>query len=209
MDYQSFQPGGQSQNNFSVSSPPNQSGSSKIFTPKFIGVIVGLLVLGVGAYASIWYWQKQIISQEVVPVFTPRVSTQVYRNELFGFSIALPESWKGYTINQIKEDLYDVTGKTKTNNGVVDSFQLVEIHHPLETANNPREDMPIMIFTPSQWDHVQKEEWSAGAAPIPPSILGQNSKYILALPARYNYDFKTGWEEVDQLVKTLKAFEPK
>lgn len=131
-----------------------------------------------------------------------------YRNDQFGFSVQLPESWQGYTINHIKEDIYDATGKVKTNNGVVDSFQIIEIHHPLEAPDNPRGVMLIMVFTPTQWDNIIKEEWSVGAAPIPPSILGQNSQYILALPARYNYDFKPGWEEVDQLVHTLKSFEP-
>lgn len=142
----------------------------------------------------------------------------IYVNNLFGFVIGLPESWKGYAVNHIKEDIYDVTGlpadagngqgKTTINNGVVDSFQLVEIHHPLETAKNPREDMPVMVFTHEQWANIQKGEWSVGAAPIPPTILGQNSQWIMALPARYNYDFKPGWEEVDELVHTLKAFEP-
>lgn len=131
----------------------------------------------------------------------------VYPNNLFGFSIILSESWKGYTVNQIKDDIYDVSGKTTDNNGVVDSFQIIELHHPLETAENPREVMPIMIFTPVQWMHIQNGEWSVGAAPIPPSLLGQNSRWIMALPARYNFDYKTGWEEVDQLVHTLKAFE--
>lgn len=163
--------------------------------------IIILVLILVVAGAGIWFWQKQKVS--------PYLDSITYRNDLFGFSISLLDSWKGYTVNQTKEDIYDISGKTTTNNGVVDSFQIIELHHPLETAQNPREDMPIMIFTSVQWGHIQKEEWSVGAAPFPPSILGQNSKYVMALPARYNYDFKPGWEEVDQLVHTLKSYEPK
>ena len=54
---------------------------------KFIITFVILLLLGGGAYAGIWYWQKQQVAQEVVPTFTPRAS-------------ALPDStadWKTYT----------------------------------------------------------------------------------------------------------------
>ncbi len=197
--------------------PLNKNSNMKKSTVT-ITIVAGLAIAGY--FASAYYFNLYPFqtTETPIPTFTPRpsatpqVNSTTYRNDQFGFYIALPDSWKGYTVNQIKEDIYDVSGlpgqgKTKTNNGVVDSFQLIELHHPLDTAQNPREVMPIMIFTPTQWAHIQNEEWSVGAAPIPPSLLGQNSKWIMALPARYNYDYKTGWEEVDQLVHTLKAFE--
>jgi len=45
---------------------------------------------------------------------------------------------------------------------------------------------------------------------MPPTELGRNSKYVFALPARYNYSYPTGWEEVDQIMKNnpLKTFNP-
>lgn len=166
------------------------------------GLCVVVLMSAYLAFANqSGWWPFQTAPSDNIPA-------PVYRNEAFGFSIALPESWRGFTVNHIKEDIYDVTGATTTNNGVVDSFQLIELHHPLSTATNPREKMPIMVFTLTQWAHIQDQEWSVGAAPFPPSELGRNSVYVLALPARYNYDFKEGWEEVDVLVHTLQAFEP-
>ncbi len=186
---------------------------SVIHNSLFVILVIVIAILG---YFALAYYLPLYPFEQVaapIPTFTPRPALQVdastYHNDQFGFSIALPNSWKGYMVNQIKEDIYDVSGKTKTNNGVVEGLQLIELHHPSETPQNPREVMPIMIFTPAQWAHIQKEEWSVGAAPIPPTLLSQNSKYIMALPARYNYDYKTGWEEVDRLVHTLKAFEPR
>ncbi len=127
----------------------------------------------------------------------------MYRNTDYGFSISLPKNWTGYTVIMDQWQGRDVaTGK------VTESGPLIKLRHPLWTDVNQHEDMPVMVFTPTQWSKVQSESLAVGAAPIPPSLLGQNSKYILALPARYNYDYKTGWEEVDQLVHTLKAFEP-
>jgi len=187
---------------------------------KWIAIIGTIAIFGmVGVYAYVSYLaydsynevarQAQKAEEDMRALEQKRDKSAIeYRNDTFGFSIILNEGWRGYTVNHIKEDIYDLTGKTKTNNGVVDSIQLIELHHPLETAENPREDMPIMIFTLEQWTHIQNEEWSAGAAPIPPSLLGQNSQWIMALPARYNYDFKPGWEEVDELVHNLKTFEP-
>jgi hypothetical protein len=49
-----------------------------------------------------------------------------------------------------------------------------------------------MIFTIDQWNLIQQEKISVSAAPIGPSKLGQNSKYIFALPARYNFAYETG-----------------
>jgi len=44
-----------------------------------------------------------------------------------------------------------------------------------------------MVFTLSQWDSLQKYKFHIGAAPIGPSELGRNTKYIFELPARYNF----------------------
>ena len=57
---------------------------------------------------------------------------------------------------------------------------------------------------------IQQEKISVSAAPIPPSELGRNNKYVFALPARYNYSFPIGYEEVDKILKEnpLKAFNP-
>ena len=120
MDYSSFQPGGQEQQSHGpvpqapiqalVTPPPMESVPRKIFTPKFIGVVALLLVLGAGAYAGIWYWQNQQAAQEIVPTFTPRPSVSVtptpdtstwktYTNTQYGFEIKYPNDFevtKGY-----------------------------------------------------------------------------------------------------------------
>ncbi|MDD2756827.1 MAG: hypothetical protein PHS80_15045, partial [Methanothrix sp.] len=57
------------------------------------------------------------------------------------------------------------------------------------------------IFTLAQWDDLLAEKFHIGAAPIGPSELGRNADYVFALPARYNYAFPTGYEEVDQIIQ--------
>lgn len=98
MDYTSFAPGNNSINNQkpipSVFSPTPQ----KNFTPKFIVLVVLLLLLGTGAYAGIWYWQNQQVTQEVVPTFTPRVDAtadwKTYTNTKYGFEFKYPGDWE-------------------------------------------------------------------------------------------------------------------
>jgi len=84
---------------------------------------------------------------------------------------------------------------------VIATGSLISIRHPLWTEEIPRQDIPIMVFTISQWNAIQLEQLSLGAAPIGPSELGRNNKYVFALPARYNYAFPLGFEEVEQILK--------
>jgi len=85
---------------------------------------------------------------------------------------------------------------------------LLSIRHPKWTSQNPRQDIPIMVFTLAQWNSLQQDKFHIGAAPINPSELGRNNKYVFALPARYNFAYPTGYEEVEQILngKPLQAF---
>jgi hypothetical protein len=166
---------------------------------KTVLVLVVIVLLAIIGYVALMKKPTPVNP----PVTTPAASV-TYINDQYGFSIALPDSWKGYTIITSEWEGRDVNTGAVTDHGPI-----LTLRHPDWTVANPREDMPIMVFTPSQWTLIQNETMSVGAAPIPPSLLGKNSQYILALPARYNFDYKTGYEEVDQLVHTLVAFEPK
>lgn len=126
----------------------------------------------------------------------------IYKNTQYGFSFALPESWKGYSIiNQIWEGNDVKLGK------ITETGPLISIRHPQWTSKNPRQDIPIMVFTLAQWNLIQQEKISVGAAPIGPSELGRNNIYVFALPARYNFAFLTGYKEVEDILKNhpLKA----
>lgn len=134
----------------------------------------------------------------------PAAKGLVYVNQQYGFRFTLPKSWKGYT-----------AVASEWNGRMVDSHPeksekgpLISIRHPLWTKENPRQDIPIMVFTLAQWRFIEKEELAVSAAPIGPSELGQNAKYVLALPARYNFAFLPGWEEVDQILQhqAFRAF---
>ena len=85
---------------------------------------------------------------------------------------------------------------------------MVSIRHPQYTSQNLRQDVPIMVLTTAQWNSLQQGKFHIGAAPINPSELGHNSRYVFALPARYNYAFPTGYEEVEKILqgKPLQAF---
>jgi hypothetical protein len=122
----------------------------------------------------------------------------VYENIQYGFSFSLPASWKGYTIITDKWD--GLASNEQKGVKTVETGPVINIRHPEWTSQNPRQDIPIMIFTLTQWNELQKEVFHIGAAPIGPSELGRNSGFVFALPARYNFAFPTGYEDVEKIL---------
>lgn len=61
---------------------------------KFMVTFVILMLFGSGAYAGIWYWGNQQLTQEVVPTFTPRIDEtadwKIYTNTQYGFEFKYP-----------------------------------------------------------------------------------------------------------------------
>lgn len=120
----------------------------------------------------------------------------VYKNTQYGFSFSLPASWKGYSIITNKWDGRD----TKSGN-ITETGPLYFIRHALWTSAKPRQDIPIMVFTIVQWKLILQETLAVSAAPIGPSELGRNNNYVFALPARYNFAYALGYNEVEQILQ--------
>jgi len=128
-----------------------------------------------------------------------------YDDPEYGFNLSLPASWKGYSV--IKDEWIG-TKITKNIDIPSEKGPLVSIRHPLWTKALPRQDIPVMVITIAQWDDLEKEKIHIGAAPINPMELDRNAKYVFALPARYNYAFLNGYDEVQKILAAnpLKAF---
>lgn len=117
------------------------------------------------------------------------VSVIQYRNTQYGFCFSLPEGWKGYSI--VVEEWVGST-HTQGPHGDVNIARgpIISIRHPRWTAEDPRQDIPIMVFTRAQWRSLKEETFFVSAAPIGPDELGRNSKYIFALPPRFGRRFR-------------------
>ena len=126
----------------------------------------------------------------------------LYTNTQYGFSFTLPNDWKGYTI--IEENWQ---GTPLVSTSTAYSGPEILIRNPSWTQKDPMLDIPIMVFAIDQWDDLKSEKFHIGAAPINPSELGRNSKYVFALPARYNFSYLKGWDEVDKIIQS-KALKP-
>jgi hypothetical protein len=127
-----------------------------------------------------------------------------YVNRSYGFAVSLPSSWRGFS-----EELESWDGQG-LEDGEDEIGPQILVRHPLWTKANPRQDVPVMIFTIKQWeDMTENEAFHIGAAPMNPSELGRNSRFVFGLPARYNYAFSEGYEEVEYILDSgaFSAFE--
>ncbi len=137
-------------------------------------------------------------SESTAPAVAVTASPEsiVYENTTYGFDFILPETWEGYTVLTEEWEARDITGE----DGVVATGPELLIRSPKWTEENPTQDIPIMIFTPDVWEQVLNEQLAVSAAPVPPSELGRNSKYVFALPPRYNFAYLPGWEDVQNIL---------
>lgn len=136
----------------------------------------------------------------------------VYENIQYGFGLTLPGSWGGFAVVTDEWEGRPIGDSTGNPSGVLSGDNVAEtglimnIRHPLWIEENPRQDIPIMILTIDQWNSLENGKFHIGAAPISPKELCRNSKYVFVLPARYNYAFLPGHEEVERILdkKPLK-----
>ena len=120
----------------------------------------------------------------------------VYKNTQYGFSFNLPASWSGYSI--ITSQWEGIGGSNGST--VVETGPIISIRDPKWTEKNPRQDIPIMVFTLNQWNALKQEVFHIGAAPLDPTELGRNNYYVFALPARYNYAYLPGFKDVEDIL---------
>lgn len=152
-----------------------------------------ILVILLGTFLGVWFFSqhKKITENIANSIVTPSSHTLVYKNTPLGFTLTLRESWRGYTESTEK----------------VEYGYLVTLMHPLSTPENPRMNIPIYVYPIEQWEAWQKNDFEGyqTAAPFGPTERGRNTKYVFTTAPRYNYSFMTGWEEVEEIIKTLKG----
>ncbi len=122
----------------------------------------------------------------------------LYANDDYGFSVNLPESWENYSIQA--ESWEGTSSDSNGNSQISETGPLISVRHPDWAEDKKRQDIPIMIFTIDQWERLNNDEFHIGAASVNPSELARNSKYVFALPARYNFAYPEGFEEVQQII---------
>jgi hypothetical protein len=179
---------------------------------------VGIIIVVAIVVGVIFYYRSGQSWQPSVNVTAPTSTSSndassssafpiTYTNNVYGFTFSLPADWQGYTI---VTSTWNGTGDIACPANGCPSVTGAEvlIRNPQWTQADPWQDIPIMIFTHSEWNAVASGTLITSAAPIPPSELGENANYVFALPPRYDYAYPNGWQEVESIIASgpLHAF---
>jgi hypothetical protein len=119
----------------------------------------------------------------------------VYKNTKYGFTFSLPDGWKGYTI------VTDEWEASDAQKGMVERGPIVNIRHPNWTKENPRQDIPVMIFTLAQWESVEHGDFFVSGVPINPGELGRNRKFAFAVSRRVEESEVAGAKEANEILQ--------
>ncbi len=172
---------------------------------------VGIIVAAAIAVGIVWYYKTgqpvQPPGNIIVSTSTPAGSV-TYTNNDYGFTFSLPTDWQGYSIVTSTWNGNSNEGCPANGCPTVTGPEIL-IRNPQWTQTNPWQDIPIMIFTHSEWSAVTSGTLTVSAAPFPPSELGENTTYVFALPPRYDYAYPNGWQEVETIIQgnPLHAFD--
>ena len=161
---------------------------------KNVTIVIIIVIIGIISYFMFIKKTPNLVI--VSPVVNQPAASLTYSNFDYGFSFNLPLSWKGYSIIEENWEGNMIDGTIRKISG-----SKIIIRHPLWTEEVLMQDIPIMVFTLSQWDLIREEKLSVGAAPIGPSELGRNKNYVFAIPARYNFAYPLGFEEVQKIIE--------
>ncbi|MGA2219051.1 MAG: hypothetical protein ABSG51_13235, partial [Terracidiphilus sp.] len=101
------------------------------------------------ANATAFHPAPTTLTAHKVPAKPHVVHRVIYTNKRYGFSFYLPKSWKGYSVHADRWTGSSVSAESREVHG-----PFILISHPLSTEENPREDIPIMVFTRKQWRKV-------------------------------------------------------
>lgn len=166
-------------------------------------VIAVLALIGGGVY---WYSHRSE-NADITPADENEnidvEAWRMYQNTEYGFEVTFPGSWKDY---RVVKDTWNGTRIDETQQQEKYTGPLVILKNPQTTTQQAWQDIPIMVFTPDVWQLIVDEKLAVSAAPIGPSKIGQNAKYIFATPPRwYGFTDTQGWEEAVEMVKTFRA----
>lgn len=169
------------------------------------------MVVAVVLFGGVFAWEYYLNSKQP-ELQTQTPSSQVYKNTKYGFQITLPADWKGYSVVEQTWQGWAIDGSNKKYSGPE-----IIIKNPKTTATQTYQDIPVMIFTLEQWGPEPSPGspgmdnnpagFAVNAAPVGPSEIGKNSKYVFATPPRwYGFTDAIGWQEAVDAVKTFKSF---
>lgn len=126
-----------------------------------------------------------------------------YHNAKYGFTFFMPASWKGYSVlmQQWESNLSSADYQTVIG---MERGPMIVLRNPQWKASEPKQDIPIVVFTRSQWELEIKERIHIGAGGSVKEIA-HNAKHVFAISTRFDWGELKGFEEVRRIVDHNQA----
>jgi hypothetical protein len=127
-----------------------------------------------------------------------------YHNAQYNLTFGLPASWRGYSvlIQHWEGETYSPARDAVT---VAEGGPVIVLRNPKWKADAPYQDIPIMVFSRSQWQAEHQGKFSVGAGGIDQEIT-HTSKYVFAISSRFNAADSVGaWKEASEVVERNQA----
>ena len=122
-----------------------------------------------------------------------------YHNAQYSFTFFLPVSWQGYSaLIQKWEGVSYLPAKDTT--AVTAHGPIIVLRRPHWKADDPYQDIPIMIFSRNQWDALHSGKFFPYAGGMI-FEMWHSHKYVFGIYSRYNADDSVkGWKEADDIL---------
>jgi len=118
-----------------------------------------------------------------------------YCNSEYGLTFFLPESWRGYSIvtGQWEAEAYSPVADKLV---AADHGPMIVFRNPKCKTSDPHQDIPVLMFTRSQWDAFHDGKLGSLYAGGVIYEMWHNDKYVFGIYSRYNAnDSVKGWDE--------------
>src|SRR2546423_12351899 len=106
-----------------------------------------------------------------------------YHNRENALAFFLPPSWQGYSV--LLQQWEGISYSPAKEATVVTAHgPMVVLRHPQWRADDPYQDIPIMVFTRSQWDSDKQGGFGIGAGGLD-NEMWHNQTYVFWMSSRY------------------------
>jgi hypothetical protein len=175
----------------------------------YVSIIAGLLASGCsnvsvqGWNAQNWNVPDQTVPEDKGPK-PPLEAQVVYSNELYNFTFSLPIRWQGYSVLTQQwngqADSPDTEKAAETEHGPV-----IVLRNPQWKADDPWQDIPIMVLTHKQWRTARKGRFSLNTDGFEYEIE-HNSEYVFVIWNLFNWNEAIpGAREAEGIVRRNQA----
>jgi hypothetical protein len=117
-----------------------------------------------------------------------------YHNKDYDFTCFLPANWRGYSVVTQQWNAATVDQTTVWHGPII------VLRHPQWKADDPCQDIPILVFTRSQWEDEKAGRFTIGAGGLEEEIE-HNQNYVFAVHTRFNWAEFKGWLEAGKIVE--------